>query len=74
MLGNVREWVHDWSGVYLDGLVTDPQGPSAGSGRASRGGSWFRDCGGCRASDRRFAFQPGWSQDYLGFRILRIAP
>ena len=74
MLGNVREWVHDWWGGYPGGSVTDPRGPDSGSGRNSRGGSWSGDLGDCRSSSRRFAFPPGWRAFYLGFRLLRIAP
>ena len=32
MLGNVWEWVQDRYGAYPGGAVTDPRGPSAGSG------------------------------------------
>ena len=41
MLGNVYEWVEDWHAEYPGGAVTDPEGPSSGSARVARGGSWM---------------------------------
>ena len=41
MIGNVLEWVADWSGPYPSGQITDPPGPSSGSLRIMRGGAWF---------------------------------
>jgi formylglycine-generating enzyme required for sulfatase activity len=43
MLGNVGEWVQDWYAAdYYEGSPrTDPPGPSAGSYRVFRGGSWL---------------------------------
>jgi formylglycine-generating enzyme required for sulfatase activity len=43
--GNVWEWVQDWYGNSLPGGV-DPRGPSTGSYRVIRGGSWYKLCGG----------------------------
>ena len=40
MHGNVWEWVWDWKADYPSGSVTDPVGPSGGSTRVDRGGSW----------------------------------
>ncbi|MDT8288054.1 MAG: formylglycine-generating enzyme family protein, partial [Elusimicrobiales bacterium] len=42
MLGNVWEWNQDWfgSGYYGSSPRNNPTGPSSGSGRVLRGGSW----------------------------------
>jgi formylglycine-generating enzyme required for sulfatase activity len=40
LIGNVAEWVADNAGSYPSGAVTDPQGPSAGTEKLIRGGSW----------------------------------
>jgi len=70
-LGNVWEWVNDWYGSYSAGAQTNPQGPSSGSYRVLRGGSW--DNGGsynCRASFRNFN-DPDVSSLNIGFRVVR---
>jgi len=68
--GNVWEWVQDWYGAYPAGSVTDPPGPSSGSSRVIRGGSWSADAGYCRASVRDLNASSR-RVDYLGFRLLR---
>ena len=70
MLGNVSEWVQDWRGDYPGGSVTDPRGPSTGSGRVIRGGSWDIGARGCRARSR-YGNGPGGRYGDLGFRLAR---
>ena len=60
-------------GGYPEGAVTDPTGPTGGSARVYRGGSWNYDAGGARAA-RRIRGGPGGRRDYLGFRLARSAP
>ena len=70
MHGNVWEWVQDWKKDYPSGSVTDPEGPSSGSGRVGRGGSWpsrVRDC----RSAVRYRDDPGDRLGDVGFRLLR---
>jgi len=40
MHGNVIEWCQDWLGPYKKQLAVDPVGPSSGSKRVFRGGSY----------------------------------
>lgn len=70
MHGNVWEWVGDWYGDYPRGKVTDPSGPSGGSDRVARGGSWDDPAAPCRAADR-ISRTPGYRSYYLGLRLVR---
>jgi formylglycine-generating enzyme required for sulfatase activity len=50
--GNAWEWTHDWYDGFGVDAVTDPAGPSQGSRRVCRGGSWDDDAAHCRTAFR----------------------
>ena len=69
MLGNVWEWNADWfsAAYYKDGVSEDPKGPSAGTRRVLRGGSWTNNPIYTRASIRNQR-PPGFRGHNFGFR------
>jgi formylglycine-generating enzyme len=68
MSGNVWEWVQDWYGSYLSGAVVNPQGPTTGTWRVHRGGSWANPESSCRITLRSYNY-PG--NEKVGFRCAR---
>jgi len=70
MSGNVWEWVNDRYGNYSAGAQANPQGPSSGSFRVFRGGSWGDVSSYCRASGRYYG-NPVGSSGSIGFRVAR---
>ncbi|MBF0623692.1 MAG: formylglycine-generating enzyme family protein [Magnetococcales bacterium] len=72
MSGNVWEWVSDWfdDGYYASSPRDNPGGPSSGSYRVYRGGSWYYVARFLRCAVRGYDV-PGPRRGYLGFRLAR---
>ena len=72
MSGNVNEWCSDWYGDYSPGAQTNPQGPSSGSNRVLRGGSWSYGARGCRVSNRGAGAPDYGGSHGGGFRLVLV--
>ncbi|MFC1490874.1 formylglycine-generating enzyme family protein, partial [Candidatus Latescibacterota bacterium] len=70
--GNVWEWCNDWydNAAYSSAGTDNPKGPSSGSDRVVRGGSWIDSPKDCRSAKRR-NFDPEKDYSDIGFRIVR---
>ena len=71
MSGNLYEWCWDWYGDYTSATATDPKGPTYGSNRIHRGGSWISTAYYCRSALRNY-FNPNFSHNIIGFRVVKV--
>ncbi len=74
MHGNVCEWCWDWYWSDYYGSQPDPDsnptGPSSGSGRVIRGGSWSLNAQNCHSA-HRYRYNPSYRSSSYGFRVAR---
>jgi formylglycine-generating enzyme required for sulfatase activity len=72
MSGNVSEWVNDWysSSYYASSPSTNPPGPTSGTSRVLRGGSWDDITYYVRSSTRSYGTPVG-AYYFIGFRVAR---
>jgi formylglycine-generating enzyme required for sulfatase activity len=71
MHGNVYEWCHDYfeEDYYKQSPAKDPTGPTSGSSRVLRGGSWLGRTRYPRSARRSYFGASGDSRN--GFRLVR---
>ena len=68
MSGNVNEWCSDWYDNYSKSSQINPTGPSSGSNRVYRGGSWSDDVRSLRVSNRNHN-ATDYHSNNIGFRL-----
>lgn len=69
MHGNVWEWCSDWYvDNYRNASTTNPTGPSSGTYRVVRGGSWNGNARYCRSAGRG-NYTPDVRGNFSGFRV-----
>jgi formylglycine-generating enzyme required for sulfatase activity len=67
MVGNTWQWCWDWFGAYSSDSQNDPRGPTSGSTRVIRGGSFNGVAIWCRTANHSYYRPVDWNYD-LGIR------
>lgn len=70
MSGNVYEWCSNWKYDYSEDEAINPEGPSDGIIKASRGGSWHSNSRSLRVSNRDDD-PPEFFSHNVGFRVAK---
>ena len=70
MSGNAFEWCRDYYGKYTSKSVKNPKGPSRGSYRVIRGGSWYYVDEFCRVTQRDSP-KASLKKFVYGFRVVK---
>lgn len=73
MSGNVWEWCSDYYALYNERKEENPQGPTVGVNRVTRGGCWSSQRGTLRVANRYY-HSPNYGSSLIGFRLVMDAP
>jgi formylglycine-generating enzyme required for sulfatase activity len=68
--GNVLEWCRDWYAAYTADAVTDPVGPTTGTARVSRGGSYALNASVLNSYARRNKISMTTHDNNSGYRLV----
>ncbi len=70
MAGNAREWVKDWFAPYSGNPETDPEGPSSGTKKVVKGGTYFNGSPSIKTY-ARYSIEPNDTSESRGFRCIK---